>query len=346
MFNSLKTQLKFIIVSIFFVSSCLNAAMIRNGGNLQMGDNVTEFCLAKILSMKYGITFYHSKFPHHQLFMLDNLEQKWPDDMKDPARVIAVSSDQDVIAHKDQNVLLYSTVTTRVNFVSPEEFAVIKRDFQLKENPPVKPLPEGVISVGVHIRRGNGGGAHYDGEVSSQQLFDYNRSQVWYRTDFESLPFDYEGYERRGGYLIRSRISVDRVPGWETRFPPLQFYIDQIIKLSDDLGNPPLFVSICTDDKQPELLIQTIKQAINKPNIIIDYEDYRNLSYTDRVWRDLYILSRADVMIRPQSNFSRTAELIGNHKLVIYPLVHHWDGNRLIMTQVVLNGSLKSLRIN
>ena len=159
--------------------------------------------------------------------------------------------------------------------------------------------------MGAHLRRvgrnstsnpvrGNGGGAHYDGEVSSQQLFDYDRSQVRYRTDFESLPFDYEGYQRRGGHLIRKRTIVDRVSGWETRFPPLQFYIDQIIKLSNDLGNPPLFISICTDDKNPEELVQTIRQKIDKPNIIIDYEDYRNLSYTDRVWRDLYILSIYD----------------------------------------------------
>lgn len=340
--NDAKKAFILAVITSFLISTCLQSAIIRNGGNLQMGDDIMEVCMAKLLSMKYGITFYHSKFMHYQLFKLDELDQKLPDNMQ-PREAIMVYGEYNVASNMDRDVLLYTTVRTRVNYVSPEEYAIIKRDFQLKENPSVKPLPENVISVGVHIRSGNGGGMHYDGEKSSEQLFDFDRTQVFYNTSFESFPFDYEGYQRSNGHLIGKRGSVDRVPGWETRFPPLQFYIDQIIKISNDLGNPLLYVSICTDDKQPEIIIDMIKKAVNRPNIIIDWEDYRNLSFTDRVWRDLHILSRADILVRPQSNFSKTAELIGNHKLVIYPLVHRWDGNRLIMTQIVLNGSLEGL---
>lgn len=331
--------MKGFLLCSFLISAFLHGAIIRNGGNLQMGDDIMEVCMAKLLSMKYGIAFYHSKFMHHQLFKLDELDQKLPDNIQ-PREAIMVHGEHNVASNKDRDVLLYTTVRTRVNYVSPEEYAIIKKDFQLKENPPVKPLPEGMIPVSVHIRSGNGGGAHYDGEKSSEQLFDYDRAQVFYNNNFESFPFDYEGYQRSNGHLIRKRSSVDRMPGWETRFPPLQFYIDQIIKISDDLGNPPLYVSICTDDRQPEVVVDTIRNAVNRPNIIIDWEDYRDLSFTDRVWRDLHILSRADILVRPQSNFSKTAELIGNHKMIIYPLAHRWDGNRLIMTHIVIKGSL------
>ena len=342
------------LLSNLFISAFLHGAIIRNGGNLQMGDDIMEFCLAKLLSMKYDVPLYHTRFRQYQLFKLDLLEQKLSTDDPPmyqkmpngafPKMVKPIVSDNDVIAYKNEDALLYTTARTYVSFVSPEELAILKSEIQLKKVPPIKPLPQGIITVAVHIRRGNGGGQHYDGELSSQQLFDYDRSQVLYRSDFEYFPFDYEGYQRKNGHLIRKKVSVDRVNGWETRFPPLQFFIDQIKKLSDDLENVPLYVAICTDDRDPINMIEMLKQAVNKPNIIFDYEDQRHLSYLERVWYDLYILSRTDVLIRSQSNFSKAAELMGNHKLIIYPLTYQWNYNKLIMTQIVVNGSLSSLK--
>lgn len=56
-------------------------------------------------------------------------------------------------------------------------------------------------------------------------------------------------------------------------------------------------------------------------------------------------MSRFDILIRSQSYFARAVELIGNFKLVFYPLKFKWLQNKLIMTTVVLNGSTSNLKI-
>ncbi len=332
-----------------FLSSFLlqGEAIITNGGALQMGDSVAGFWLAQILAEKHHIPFYYNQFVYSDLLDESNFITPLIGDLNNRPWV-NIRSEDDIIRNKEADVILYTDILSRIDFIAPEEFARFKKKFILKAVPPIKDLPKNIITVAVHIRKGNGGGLHYDGEQSSIQEFEFDRSQVQYLFNYENYAFEWGDYQRINGHLLENkefcRAVVDRVGDWETKFPPNQFYIDQIIKLSNDLLNVPMHVVICTDDKNPEKLVQIIKQKVNKPhNIVIEYENDRHLPFRDRVWRDLYTLSRCDVLIRGQSYFSRTAELIGNHKLVMYPLKYYWDGDKLIMHKIVVKGSINSL---
>jgi len=47
--------------------------------------------------------------------------------------------------------------------------------------------------------------------------------------------------------------------------------------------------------------------------------------------RILYGMSRFDILIRSSSYFSRVAELMGNHKIIIYPVTSYWQKDKLIV---------------
>jgi hypothetical protein len=317
-------------------SPCMYSHWITAGLSVQVGDNIASFSLAKILSLKYNIPLYYHPFLHADLFILDAHESK--EVPQKPYRTIRVSREEDITSNlnKKELILFYTDVFTKIDYINSAWLAELKRILQLKEPPTVAALPEDKITVAVHIRKGNGGGQFYDGEQSSLQLFDFDRSWVMYIKNYNNHPFDWPTYTRN--------VKVDTVDAWQTKFPPDQFYVDQIIKLSNDLHNKALFVQIFTDDKEPQALVNKIKTAVNKPNIFFFYVDNRNLSFKEQIAYDLQSMSRFDVLIRSQSYFSRIAELMGNNKMVISPLSFIWRDKKLIMNKIVVKGSLNELK--
>ncbi len=332
-----KNYLFFVFVCIFSSSAnALNQGII-NGGGGQVGDNITSFCLARVLSLKYGIPFYYVPFEHIEIFNFYATTNSL--DITKFEHRIRIETEQDIIDNIDKdNVIFWADIITRVNPIDPEHFAQVKKDLQLTDSAlfaaKVNPLPENVKTVAVHIRKGNGGGQYYDGEQSSPQLFNFDRSQISYATITHNYPFEWAPFT-----ITRSRM-IDQVEEWQMRFPPEQFYIDQIINVSVHVNNEPLFVQIFTDDKNPHDLIERIKTAINNPNIIFYYQNIRSLPYKEQIALELYSMSRHDVLIRPQSYFSRMAEIIGDHKLVIYPVNFKWDYDRLVMNKIMWKGHL------
>src|SRR5579885_155942 len=158
---------------------------IKIGGNLQMGDNITEYALAKLLSLKYNIPYYHWKFSYADLFILDSQEQPLPE--KQFNRVVRVTCEQDIIdnLNSDEEVLFWTTIRTRIDSINPDLLESLRLSLRLKDAPAKEDLlPKDRITVAVHIRKGNGGGQFYDGEQASLQQFDFDRSRINYMTDY------------------------------------------------------------------------------------------------------------------------------------------------------------------
>lgn len=121
---------------------------------------------------------------------------------------------------------------------------------------------------------------------------------------------------------------------WPLKFPPDSYYINQLCYLSDTLGNIPLYVHIFTDDAQPEQLVKKYKKMMgNRP---ISFGHRRRFNGPNvNILGDLYSMAKCDYLIRPDSSYSKTAHLLGNHKMVIFPCTCVWKGPRLIITEVV-----------
>jgi len=130
-----------------------------------------------------------------------------------------------------------------------------------------------------------------------------------------------------------SRFSDKR---WPTRFPPMQFYIDQIIYLQKHFNYAPLYVHIFTDDKNPKKLVDIIKKNMLHDNIQFYYKEKNNI-YDANVLDDLFTMAQYDCLIRPGSNFSKVAQLLGNHKIIIYPSQSTWlTDKKLLINKITV----------
>ena len=63
------------------------------------------------------------------------------------------------------------------------------------------------------------------------------------------------------------------------------------------------------------------------PNIIFSYNEQDTLNRANNdfsILEDLYNMSQFECFIKPESGFSSAAQLIGMHKITIYPQICNW----------------------
>jgi phospholipid N-methyltransferase len=160
-------------------------------------------------------------------------------------------------------------------------------------------LPKDIITVAVHVRKGSAN--------------DRVRS-VQYNDEWDEI-------------LKKRRKMDSAIVGNETdlffplKLPPEQFYVDQIIKLSELMDNALLYVYVFTDARDPQQVLEHLQKHIQRPNVMLfltrttSYNQYNANDLID----DIHIMASCDCLIRPDSGFSVIAQLIGNHRVVIYP---------------------------
>ncbi len=316
-----------------------NVVTNRVGG--YVGHASISYCLAKIASKKYNLPFYYIPFNYSDIFKLDEIESK---NLPKGLTEVAVKNENQIISHLPQSRKNFSiSIYTLIKEVDFDWKKLLQPLFQLKEQERIEkivdPLPQDYITVALHIRKGTGGAQQFDGVQKSQQYYQHDLAKVDYISDRGSYPFDFD-------YCFRpSSKKIDQVDkgSWVVKFPPEQYYVDQLILLANST-NKPLFVQIFTDDKCPLEVVSRVKNTIkNYSNVVIYYHDHKKYSFKEQAAIDLYSMSRFDVLIRSQSYFTRLVEIMGNHKLTIYPLEGHWENGKLIMHKIYVNGSMEDL---
>ncbi len=330
-------------------SSPINKILITHQREGDLGDKIATFCNAYSLAQKYNLPFYYQSFRDSNLFLFDDslnsLKNNPTCDLAN-YRALKILSETELInnLNSNNNIIFEIALNTQINHIAPESIKNLKQILQLKQVYSIEYMPKNQISIAVHIRKGNGGGQFYDGQLASEQLFEFDRAQVKYETNYDRYPFQWEldltypeiknhiiAYGNASGPLLLDKVAYV----FDLKFPPEQYYIDQLIKLSNDLDNSPIFAQIFTDDKDPINLVERLKNKLNKPNIKLYYLDNRAKTYSTRIAEDLSIMSQCDGLIRSQSYFARAAEMIGNHKFVIFPMGSIWQDNKRIINRVV-----------
>src|SRR5439155_21357397 len=109
--------------------------------------------------------------------------------------------------------------------------------------------------------------------------------------------------------------------------------IDQLIFLSELLNDQPLYVYIFTDDKDPLSLMHLYEKVINKPNIQFDCRKEKN-QHNMNVLDDYWNMAQFDCLIRSSSLFSCSAQLLGNHKIIISAQHGEWIGDILVINKI------------
>lgn len=175
-------------------------------------------------------------------------------------------------------------------------------------------VPDDKITLALHVRKGTG----VDSPIKSVQIFDKNKISTKTLT------------------VSKGHFADFIHP---LKFPPEQYYIDQIKKISEYFHHKPIYLFVFTDDPYPPVILERIKEQVGLKNITYDCFPYVGRSSSELL-RDFFSMMNFDCLIRPgESNYSTVAELLSTHKLVIYPKSYHFekddeDNYYLMMDQI------------
>ena len=187
----MSTLLQKNVFFIFLVFSSLNAAPCENkvtyrlsGG--RFGDNLLAYMHAKWVSYRYGMPLIYQDFPYAEELMLEKYEEKTdPSCLKQKIfkQRDGIDAFIDSLECETLCIVPYfpesfyelsiepSFSYFRVNWENSEFKAILKKMITSKKEMKRLSLPQGRISVALHIRRGPGFDGGYDSLLSTKSSF-------------------------------------------------------------------------------------------------------------------------------------------------------------------------------
>ena len=113
---------------------------------------------------------------------------------------------------------------------------------------------------------------------------------------------------------------------------PWRIYIEQIQKLKSLVGGP-LSIHLFTDDPIPPKSQSAIAKDWAILRLAFTFRQTDNKYYRN-VIEDYYAMAKCSYLIRSDSSMSQSSQLLGNHKIVIYPIEGKWVKEKLIINSV------------
>lgn len=296
-----KRFLSVALVFLGFVGGVYSSAITYKLAGGRLGDQLVNYVHAKWIAYKYGVPLFYRSFAHAEYFAFHKFEQQMPVHMTFD-RVVNFQPGQTLKIDPQANVLYELSffpdnpderVKNKKRYLifdvdwSDQKFCEIVRAYLQ----PTKPLnlvnlvPD-AINVALHVRRGGG--------------FDHTATSLGhgkYRADLV-LP---------------------------ARFPPDDFFCEQVALLAKYFTNKRLSFFIFTDYPSPNELVE--KYSACCPGIKFNC---RSAEERAGVVDDLFSMARFDVIVRPQSNFSLMAAHIGGPLLEIWPEGCTFDGKKWV----------------
>ena len=299
----------YILLLFTLIISCRAERYITyglNGG--RFGDNVFNYFKARWLAHKYDLVFLYKPFGHSHLLGMHQFEKRYNISYAKSRKVIDVKFEKIIANNTDEDILFVSNFYINLGdyFKYPIQDPEFRRLLHKMLEPTVPieklPLPDDMLTIAVHVRKGSG----RDGRLFSNQIYRSRRA----KQDF-----------------------VDKkVPN---KFPPEQYYINQINDLSAILDNPPMYIYLFTDADKPKSLVNRFKKYVKNKNIVIESRSQNQWSRT--TLEDYYRMVHFDILIRSDSYFSLASLLLGNHAISIRPIKFRWSGNNLLIDKLSLH---------
>lgn len=332
--------MKAFLFSIFALSSLHpHPHAITNGMEpfRRLGDNITTVTKTKYFARKYNLPYYFTSFTYADSFALPQKEIELTDSKrKEFSKFMVVSSEQDIENNLENEepilfVAVFLSFTPWIYAYSrenPEFEHEIKRIF--KPSISIRPLAqeEGKVKVALHVRKGGG----VDWPLGSIQEFNVDQpllkenelylycnnpaiscTSIW---PLRCLPGPAFITETKN-LFFKKNYYADYI--WSIKFPPDQYYIEQVKTLASFLPDKHLQIQIFTDDPVPEQIVSRYAQALQAlPNLSFYYRTTEN-NHDKNVIEDLFAIAQSDCLISASSSFAFAAMLLGNHSVIIFP---------------------------
>lgn len=304
-----------------FSSLFADSNVITNNTYDRLGNNLLTYAQAKWISLKYEIPFVLSSFKYSDRFVFSDFEKPFKRDDYPKYRRVRLERKvrKEPLIPRDRSFYVcrlnywgdglknFKGLTRRIES-HPEFKKLLQKNIAPKGALNLVQPPKGVRSLAVHVRKGGG----FDPPLYAKQIYQSK-----------------DRFENPGKWDFK---YVDVM--YPYKFPPDQFYVDQIIAVSEHFNDAPLYLFLFTDDQNPSAMVEAYRKVVNKPNITWDCRGLGNY-HDNHVLVDFFSMARFDCLIRSQSTFSEAAQMIGNFKLVIYPLKMDWVEERVLTVNKV-----------
>lgn len=120
------------------------------------------------------------------------------------------------------------------------------------------------------------------------------------------------------------------VTGNPTKFLEESFYIEALKKVQEYYKNGPLYVYLFTDDPNPNRILETYKTHFSQSNLVFDCRKEEN-AHNLNILEDWSALLQFQVLIRPDSSFSYTAEILGKNHISLFPRINVEQAKKRIL---------------
>ena len=265
-----------------------------NGG--RFGDCLSTYCKAQWFSFKYKLPLYYKPFEYSDQLALSIMQKEFDQSLLNNfEKVIKVKSEDDILAYKDQNVLFITNFYTKspdlydYQFIDPRFGTLIKKMISPLQAMEVIEHKDGYATVALHVRKGGG----FDKPLSNDLC------------------------------AVKNAQTSDQT--WPTKFPADQYYLEQLQRLRRLIDqNLIMLVHLFTDDPNPERIANCYSNYLNDDSIQFIFRTEGN-SHDNNVLEDFFAMTQCDYLIRSSSLYTKAAQMIGNHKMIIYPIYGKWD---------------------
>ncbi len=124
------------------------------------------------------------------------------------------------------------------------------------------------------------------------------------------------------------------------KFPPLSFFIWQLVDLCHFFEEQPLYVHIFSDAFDIKAITSEIKSRVNHRNIEFGCREDGN-DWQHNVLEDFFSLTKFDISIHGSSNFAFCAAILAHHQLEIIPKIPR--ASDFLMDRISIKGKNAAL---
>jgi hypothetical protein len=282
------------------IDSATQSAVAYELDGGRVGDSLISYFHAKWIAMEYGLPFLYRPFPDSESFYLADHDQQLSDYPSDKFQDMVTISRKEDVAKTSPGTLIVVPYFPDVRF-EYSTFSINFEYFPIKWNDP---------KFKQELRK-------------CLQLKDSIRQ-------FQ-LPkdcFTIAVHVRRGGTWDHYDSISRALP---LKFPPYNYYVDQIKQVARLFPGEPLYVYIFTDDLHPEGIASIFNETLQNPLVRFDW--YRQGPNSNKL-EDFYAMGQFDCLIRAASNFSLFASQLYDMCLVISPTHCYFNRGQIVIDEV------------
>lgn len=234
--------------------------------------------------------------PHIRFFSLNRGSIDWVTDANKMKRIVATRRNLKVGLNTQLNSS--SDIHTWDLLKKDEDFKKsIQSKLRIKKKFDFASLPKDVVSVALCVR--------------------YGQKAQTCRLSPQFIEGNRMGEEAFQGKRVHYDVNEP------LEFVPLQFYLDQIQSLSEEIKKP-LYVKVFTDASDPNQIAEAFRERISNKEITIDCVSTKSFSKRNFI-KEVADIQRFDYLVHSKFSFPDIVSLLNNFKKVICPTEVKWE---------------------